>query len=89
MMSGATIRIRVRPRARRNEIAGERDGALLVNVTAPPHEDKANDAVRKLIAKHAGVAQSRVSIARGTRGRDKLIRVEGLSEPALHRALGL
>jgi uncharacterized protein YggU (UPF0235/DUF167 family) len=41
------IAVRLQPRARRDEIAGERDGAL-VRATAPPVEGKANDAVRKL-----------------------------------------
>lgn len=86
-MSEATIEIRVRPRARRNEIVGERAGALLIDVTAPPHDGKANEAVCRLIAKSAGVPQSSVSIARGTRGRDKLIRVAGINEPELRRAL--
>lgn len=83
----ATIEVRVRPRAQRNEIAGERDGAILVRVSAPPHEGRANEAVRKLIASAAGIPRSRVSIVRGTRGRDKLVRAEGIAEPELRRRL--
>jgi hypothetical protein len=49
------IQVRVQPRARENEISGERDGALVVRVTAPPAEGKANDAARKLLAKRLGV----------------------------------
>lgn len=83
-----TIEVRIRPRARRDEIVGERAGALLIDVTAPPHEGRANEAVRRLIAKRAGAPQGSVSIARGTRGRDKLIRVEGLTNPELRQAMG-
>ena len=85
----ARIAIRVQPRAARDEIAGEREGALLVRVAAPPVDGKANDAVRKLLAKRLGVAPSRVSVVRGASGRDKLVEVEGVGEEALRRGLGL
>src|SRR6266550_4092266 len=54
----AQIRVRVQPRARRSELAGERAGALLVRVTAPPVEGRANEAVCRLIAKRAGVSRA-------------------------------
>jgi uncharacterized protein (TIGR00251 family) len=79
----------VQPRAGRDEIAGERRGAALVRVTAPPVDGKANAALVKLIAKQAGVARGRVTIVRGQRSRDKLVRVEGIGEAELRRALGL
>ncbi len=67
-------------RASRDEIAGMRDGVLAVRVTAPPVDDAANRAVVKLIAKHAGVARSRVRIARGQRGRRKRIEIDAEAE---------
>jgi uncharacterized protein len=84
----AELRVRLQPRASREEIAGERGGRLLVRVTAPPLEGRANEALRKLIAKHAGIAKSRVSVVRGERSRDKVVRVEGIDEVALREALG-
>jgi uncharacterized protein (TIGR00251 family) len=85
----ARIAIRVQPRAARDEIAGERDGALLVRVTAPPVDGKANDAACKLLAKRLGVAPSRVAVVRGASARDKLVEVEGVEEEALRRQLGV
>ena len=41
----ARVSIRLQPRARANEIVGERGGALVVKVTAPPVDGKANAAV--------------------------------------------
>jgi uncharacterized protein len=76
----------VQPRA---GIAGERGGAALVRVTAPPVDGKANAALVKLIAKQAGIARGRATIVRGQRSRDKLVRVEGIGEAELRRALGL
>jgi uncharacterized protein len=81
------VDLRVQPRSRKNEIAGERSGALLVRVTAPPVDGRANDAVCRLIAKRLGVPPSRVSIVRGGSSRDKLVEVEGIDDDELRRAL--
>jgi uncharacterized protein (TIGR00251 family) len=69
----------VQPRAARDEIVGEREGALIVRLTAPPVEGKANDALCRLLARRLGVAGSRVTVVRGARSRSKAVRVEGLS----------
>jgi uncharacterized protein (TIGR00251 family) len=84
----ARIAVRVQPRAGRDEIAGERGGALVVRVTAPPVGGKANEAVRKLIAKRLGVAPGRVSVVRGASSRDKLVEIEGLDDEAVRHRLG-
>jgi uncharacterized protein len=85
----ARIAVRVQPRARRDEIGGERGGALLVRVTAPPVEGRANDAVRKLLAKRLGIAPGRVSILHGSSGREKVVEVEGMEMEAVRRLLCL
>ncbi len=77
--------MKVTPRASRDEIAGMRDGVLAVRVTAAPVDDSANRAVVKLIAKRIGVAPGRIRIARGVRGRRKLIEIEGAGPGALQR----
>jgi uncharacterized protein len=83
----AELRVRLQPGASRSEIAGERDGAILIRVTAPPVEGRANEALRKLIAKRVGVAKGRVTIARGQRARDKLVWIDGVEEGAAREAL--
>lgn len=80
--------VRLRARARSNEIVGIRDGVLHAKVTAPPVEGAANRAVCRLIARRVGVAPSRVSIVRGERSRDKLVRVAGIDAAELLHALG-
>lgn len=81
--------MRVIPRASADEIAGVRGGALLVRVTAPPLDGRANDALCRLIAKRLRVPAGSVSVVRGARSRDKLVGVEGHSSDALARALCL
>ncbi len=70
-------------------MVGERAGAIVIRVTAPPVDGRANDALCRLIAKAAGVAPSHVSIVRGHSGRDKRVLVDGLDEHAVRAALGL
>ena len=67
-MTDAHISVRLQPRASRDEITGLRDdGVLVVRVTAPPVDGRANDALCKLLAKRLDVAPSRVSVVRGER----------------------
>ena len=85
----ADIDVRLQPRARRDEIVGERAGAVLIRVTAPPVDGKANAALCALVARAAGVAPSRVQVVRGHTGRDKVVRVDGVDDAALRAALNL
>jgi uncharacterized protein (TIGR00251 family) len=85
----ADLTVRLQPRARRDEVVGERDGVVVIRVTAPPVDGKANAALCRLIAKAASVAPSRVEIVRGHTAREKVIRVEGLDAEALRAALGV
>lgn len=85
----ANLSVRVHPRAGRNEISGEREGRLMIRVTAPPVDGRANAAVCRLIAKAAGIPKGRVSVTSGEGHRDKVITVEDLTEAELRSALGL
>ena len=82
----AEIAVRVIPRARGDEIAGERDGRVLVRLTAPPVEGAANAALCRLVARRARVPARSVSIMRGHSSRDKVIQVDGIAADEL-RAL--
>lgn len=84
----AVIRVRVQPRASRDEVLGWREETLRLRVSAPPLDGRANDAVRRVIARAAGLAPSAVSIAAGEGSRDKLVRVVGLTAAALRERLG-
>jgi len=81
------ISIRLQPRARRDEVVGERAGAVVIRVTAPPVDGKANAALCAFIARAAGVPPSRVSVVRGQTSRDKVVRVEDVSESFLRTTL--
>jgi uncharacterized protein (TIGR00251 family) len=72
------IKVRVQPGSSRNELAGKRDGALIVRVTAAPADGKANKAACRLLADACGIAPSRVEVVRGALRRDKVVRLTGL-----------
>jgi uncharacterized protein (TIGR00251 family) len=85
----ADLRVRLTPRADRDAIAGMRDGVILARVSAPPVDGRANDALRKLVAKALGVPPSTVSVVRGQGAREKVVRVDGLELADAHARLGL
>ena len=68
---------------------GEREGAVVIRVTAPPVDGRANEALCRLVAKRAGVAPSRVTVVRGHTAREKTLDVDGIETAALRAALGL
>jgi uncharacterized protein (TIGR00251 family) len=84
----ARIRVRLTPRAARDEIAGWQDDVLRVRVTAPPVEGRANAALAALLAGALGLPKSRVGVIAGTRGREKTVAIEGLSQDEALQRLG-
>lgn len=79
--SGAIlVDIVVTPRASRDALIGEHDGALRIAVTAPPVEGAANKAICALVAKGLGVPKSAVQLSHGQKGRRKTLSVTGVDE---------
>jgi uncharacterized protein (TIGR00251 family) len=78
-LADTLLKVRVQPGASRNEIAGKREGAVIVRVTAPPVDGKANKATCKLLAERCGIPPSRVEVVRGETRRDKTIRLRGIA----------
>ena len=81
------FKVRVQPRAAKNGLAGFYDGALRVRVTAPPAEGEANEACRALLAKMLNVPKSGVEIVSGQTGRNKLVRVAGVTAEEVYKIL--
>jgi len=85
---GVTLRVRVQPRASKDALSGEREGALVVRLTAPPVEGKANEALARFLAKALGVAPSAVRVTSGTTGRNKVVSVSGIDAALARERLG-
>lgn len=82
-----TFRLRVQPRASRDEVAGEHNGAIKLRISAPPIDGKANEACRRLIAKLVGVSPSAVEIIAGESSKDKVIRVHNVTAERIRQLL--
>jgi uncharacterized protein (TIGR00251 family) len=74
---GIVFSVRVQPRASRDAIDGEWQGALRVRLTAPPVDDRANQALRRLLAEHLEITVAAVRILSGERSRTKRVEVRG------------
>ena len=79
------VTIRVTPRAAANAVGGERDGALLVRVTAAPADGKANAAVLRVVAAALDLPPSEVRLVRGATARTKVVSVPSGTEASLRR----
>ena len=83
---GVTFPVRLVPRADRDAIEGEYQTALKVRVTAPPIDNRANEAVRRLLAERLKVPLSAVKILAGEKSRNKRVQISGISR---QQVLGL
>jgi uncharacterized protein len=84
---GASFAVKVHPRAKRDAISGVFGDALKVDLTAPPVEGKANEALRRFFAELLKVPRSSVTIASGKANRLKVIHVAGLTADDLRQRL--
>jgi uncharacterized protein (TIGR00251 family) len=73
------LAVRVTPRAARDAIGPWRQGRLTIRTTAPPVDGAANKALCQLLASTLRLPASAVQVVRGQRGRDKLVRIMGLT----------
>jgi uncharacterized protein (TIGR00251 family) len=80
--------VRVQPRASCDEIAGEWQDGLKIRLTAPPVDDRANEALRRFLAASLKVPLSAVRIAAGERSRTKRVEVRGVTAGAVRALAG-
>ena len=71
------ISVHLKPNSRhREEVVADDDGSLTVYTKAPAIEGRANAAAVKLLAKHFGVAPSKVKLLRGASSKYKLFDID-------------
>jgi uncharacterized protein (TIGR00251 family) len=80
---GATLPLRVQPKAKRNALLGEQASALKVSVTAPPEDGRANDAVLALLREALGLSRSQIALLSGQTNRNKVVLVRGVTPQQL------
>lgn len=70
------FKITVKPNARKNEVTYASDGTLVIRVTVPPMEGKANEKVIEVLAEYLNKPKKSISIISGFKGKHKIIDVE-------------
>jgi hypothetical protein len=80
---GAVIAVRVIPRAGKSAIAGIRDGAVLVRLSAPPVDGAANAELIEVMAGALGVPKRAITITSGEASRRKTLLIAGVSAAAV------
>ena len=81
----ATLRVHVVPNANSNCVVGERGGAIKIKLRAPAVEGKANAALVRFLAEEMKLPRRAIVLQSGQRSRDKLLRIDGLSEEEVRR----
>ena len=78
--NSVSFRVRVTPRASQDVVEGEYQGALKVRLTAPPVDERANEALKRVLASRLRVAPSSITIVSGAKSRTKLVSIAGVTE---------
>jgi uncharacterized protein (TIGR00251 family) len=84
---GVILDIKVIPRAGRTELAGTRDGALLIRLAAAPVEGAANHALIDFLADLLDLPKRNIAIVSGETSRQKRVKITGVTASAVQDRL--
>jgi uncharacterized protein (TIGR00251 family) len=83
----AALRFHIIPNAKRDAVIGQYGDAIKIKLRAPAVEGKANAALRCFLSEELNVPARVIVLEQGHRSRDKLIRIDGLTEEEVRRRL--
>jgi uncharacterized protein YggU (UPF0235/DUF167 family) len=75
--------VRLTPRGGSDRVEGVVDGQLRARVRAAPEAERANEALRRLVAETLGVPLTAVRLSGGRHDRTKRLAVDGLTAASL------
>jgi len=87
LADGVYLAVKLQPRASKNEIAGPLGNELKIQVTAPPVDAAANQALVDLLAEKLDCSRGAVRIMRGQASRHKTVRITGMDAGTILRRL--
>lgn len=85
----AILRVHIVPNAKSDSVAGMHGDAVKVKLRAPAVKGKANAALVRFLAERTKLPLRSIVLESGQRSRDKLIRIDGLSEQEVRTRLAL
>ncbi len=74
---GVILKVKIIPGSSRNALTHPIGDKLVIKLTSPPVEGKANKLLMKFLGKKLGVAPSSISIVRGVASREKILFIAG------------
>jgi Uncharacterized conserved protein len=75
-----TLHVHVVPNAKIDKVVGEHGGAIKIKLRAPAFEGKANSGLISFLADELNISQRAIVLEHGQKSRQKLIRIDGLTE---------
>lgn len=81
------IEVKLKPKAKNNEILGFKNGVLQIRVKDPPIEGRANKALVRLLAKRLKIAKSCIKIKSGETAKIKKLIIECIEEKEIFKQL--
>jgi hypothetical protein len=69
------LNVVVKPNARKNAVETRQDGSLVVYVSTPPIEGRANERLVQVLAEHFGRPRRDIVIVSGVRSKRKIVEV--------------
>lgn len=82
-----TLHIKVVPGARKNRVVGKYGDAIKIQVSAPPEQGKANQAVIAVLSEVLGISPQQLAIIRGHTQPRKVIQIDGIDQASIEAKL--
>jgi len=71
-----TYKLKITPRASKNEIVGElSDGTIKIKLKAPPVDGEANKELIKFLSTEWKIAKTRIKIIKGLTSKNKIVQI--------------
>ena len=85
----AIVHFHIVPNAKTDQVVGTHGDAIKIKLRAPAVNGKANAALLNFLAEQLEISKHAIVLKRGQKSREKLIRIENLSEIEIYRRLGI
>jgi uncharacterized protein (TIGR00251 family) len=80
-------RFHIVPNAKIDSVVGEHGDAIKIKLRTPAAGGKANAALRSFLSEQLEIPERQIVLEHGTRSRDKIIRIDGLSDAQVRSRL--
>jgi uncharacterized protein len=78
-----TLQVKVVPAARADRVVGRYGEGIKIQVSTPPEDGKANNAVMRVLAAALGLRGEQIQLLRGQGSPHKVVSISGMQEHAL------